>query len=54
MKENTCCFSGHRPEKMNLTEKEVRNMLEEAINKAIKNGYTKFITGMAMGTDILA
>ena len=49
-----CCFTGHRPEKMELGEKEIKSLLEKAIDKAIAEGYVTFITGMAMGTDIWA
>ena len=50
----TCCFTGHRPEKMTQTESEIRPLLEEAIDSAINDGYITFITGMAMGVDIWA
>ena len=46
-----CCFTGHRPEKMELGEKEIKSLLEKAIDEAIEDGYVTFITGMAMGTD---
>ena len=49
-----CCFTGHRPDKMELGEKEIKPLLEKAIDEAIANGYVTFITGMAMGTDIWA
>ena len=49
-----CCFTGHRPEKMELGEKEIKSLLEKAIDEAIADGYVTFITGMAMGTDIWA
>ena len=49
-----CCFTGHRPDKMELGEKEIKPLLEKAIDNAIINGYVTFITGMAMGTDIWA
>ncbi len=49
-----CCFTGHRPDKMELEEKEIKLLLEKAIDEAIANGYVTFITGMAMGTDIWA
>lgn len=54
MKEHRCCFTGHRPEKMELGEIKIKSMLEKAIDKAIEAGYVTFITGMAMGTDIWA
>ena len=49
-----CCFTGHRPDKMELGEKEIKPLLEKAIDDAIADGYVTFITGMAMGTDIWA
>ena len=49
-----CCFTGHRPDKMGLGEKEIKPLLEKAIDDAIAEGYVTFITGMAMGTDIWA
>ena len=49
-----CCFTGHRPDKMELGEKEIKPLLEKAIDEAIAGGYVTFITGMAMGTDIWA
>ena len=47
-----CCFTGHRPDKMKLGEKEIKPLLKKAIDEAIACGYVTFITGMAMGTDI--
>ena len=47
-----CCFTGHRPEKLSLSEAEVKSLLENAIDTAIENGFTTFITGMASGVDI--
>lgn len=47
-----CCFTGHRPEKLSLSETEVKTLLEKAIDMAIENGFTTFITGMASGVDI--
>ena len=49
-----CCFTGHRPEKLSLSEAEVKSLLEKAIDTAIENGFTTFITGMAPGVDIWA
>ena len=39
---------------MELGEKEIKPLLEKAIDDAIADGYVTFITGMAMGTDIWA
>ena len=49
-----CCFTGHRPQKINRPIDDVKVDLENEILKCIKDGYTTFITGMAYGTDIWA
>lgn len=49
-----CCFTGHRPEKLNRSEREVKKALNAAIHQAIKDGHTTFISGMARGVDIWA
>lgn len=54
LRKHRCCFTGHRPNKLSLKEKEIKPLLEKAIDSAIDNGYVTFITGMAMGTDIWA
>ena len=46
----TCCFTGHR----DIDETVVRPGLESHITKAIDQGYTDFICGMALGLDMLA
>ncbi len=48
------CFTGHRPEKLQQTEKEICKGLEQEIRKAIDSGTYVFITGMARGVDIWA
>lgn len=54
MRMHRCCFTGHRPQKLRRTEKEIKADLESAIQQAITDGYTTFITGMAYGVDIWA
>ena len=49
-----CCFTGHRLEKLKRSEEEIKKGLKESILKAIHDGYTTFITGMARGVDIWA
>ena len=49
-----CCFTGHREDKLQRSEKEVLDDLKQAIIQAINDGYTTFITGMAYGVDIWA
>lgn len=48
------CFTGHRPDKIDLNEKQAKELLEKAIDYAISQGFITFITGMAMGVDIWA
>ena len=54
LRKHRCCFTGHRPNKMDMTEEEIKPLLEKAIDDAVANGYVTFITGMAQGTDIWA
>lgn len=53
-RQHRCCFTGHRPEKLTLSENEVKVFLKKAIDNAIDDGYVTFITGMARGVDIWA
>ncbi len=48
----TCCFTGHRPEKLKISENEIIEKLSLAIKKAIDDGFTTFISGMARGVDM--
>lgn len=54
LRSRRCCFTGHRQEKLKRAEDEIKKGLEEAILKAVHEGYTTFITGMARGVDIWA
>ena len=54
LKKHRCCFTGHRPEKLGVSEKEVKVLLRKAIQQAIDDGYTTFISGMARGIDMWA
>ena len=54
MRSRRCCFIGHRPEKLISAESGIKKGLEGAILKAIHEGFTTFITGMARGVDIWA
>ena len=49
-----CCFSGHRPEKLEEPEADIKQWLSAQIDSAIAAGYTTFISGCAMGVDIWA
>ena len=54
MRMHRVCFTGHRPEKLKVSERKVVKALEKEIDKAIRDGYTTYITGMARGVDIWA
>ncbi len=49
-----CCFTGHRPEKLDRPEAEIVAWLESEIRKAVDDGFVTFISGMARGVDIWA
>lgn len=53
-KTNRCCFTGHRPEKLHMTEEEVKDLLRIEIKNALLSGLYVFITGMARGIDMWA
>lgn len=53
-RKHRCCFTGHRPEKLRMSEKEVKHALRLEINRAVKNGFFTFISGMSRGVDIWA
>ena len=57
-KETTCCFTGHRPEKLPWGSHEedprcldLKERLRQAVEQAYEDGFRHFITGMARGTD---
>lgn len=57
---NTCCFTGHRPQKIswkfNKEDKRyevIRKETKKLVKQAIKNGYTTFLSGMALGFDTM-
>ena len=54
MRKHRCCFTGHRPEKLNGTENEIAAALRKTISEAVEDGFTTFISGMARGVDIWA
>ena len=56
----TCCFTGHRPSKLpwGYNEQGIKFLLfkirlRKTIAQAIKSGYKYFISGMALGSDII-
>ncbi len=52
--EHAVSFTGHRPERLDMSEEKVFSWLDEQIRKAVDDGYTDFITGMQRGVDIWA
>ena len=59
MRENTCCITGHRPEKLAFGYDEshpdciaLKENLSDCVRRLIEWGYTTFISGMAQGSDI--
>lgn len=61
-KKTTCCFTGHRPEKLpgkgdhinSLALRRILSVLRLSIEDAISEGYKTFISGMAPGIDLWA
>jgi len=59
MREQTCCFSGHRPDKLSFGYDEstpecvaLKQNLADCIEWLAQRGYTTFLSGMAQGSDI--
>lgn len=50
----TCCFTGHRPEKLQKSVHSIRAALQSEIEFALSDGYTIFLTGMSRGVDLWA
>lgn len=48
------CFTGHRPEKLKVADSLIIANLRTEILKAIDDGFSVFISGMARGVDIWA
>lgn len=53
-RKHRCCFTGHRPEKLQAPDSVVVAALEKEIRQAIADGFSVFISGMARGVDIWA
>lgn len=52
MQEKTCCVTGHR----NIPAEQlspIKNALEQAVDRAIRDGFTCFLSGFADGADLL-
>lgn len=53
LKEQTCCFTGHRTIPLGM-ERKLFCVTEEIVEKAIKDGYRYFGAGGALGFDTIA
>lgn len=58
-RENTCCFTGHRPDKLPWRNDEgdprclaLKEKLAGSVEDAYERGYRHFICGMALGCDL--
>lgn len=58
-KAKTCCFTGHRPNKMPWGDNEedarcvaLKKQIDAALRKSYENGKRHFICGMALGADM--
>lgn len=58
-RETTCCFTGHRPDKLPWGSREedprclaAKKRLGEALERAYEDGYRHFMCGMARGGDL--
>jgi len=56
-----CCYTGHRPKKFTFQYNEqhpdcikIKTLIRQETEKAIKDGYDYFISGMALGVDMWA
>ena len=54
LRQHRCCFTGHRPEKLGVSEARAKALLKSAIQQAISEGYVTFLSGMARGIDLWA
>ncbi len=54
LRKHSCCFTGHRPEKIIVPKEEVMKELKIEIQKSIEEGFSTFISGMARGVDLWA
>ncbi len=54
LRQHRCCFTGHRPEKLGMSEDEINERLKKEIRTAISDGFQTFISGMARGVDLWA
>lgn len=54
LRQHRCCFTGHRPEKLDRPEVVIIEGLKKEIRTAVADGFQTFISGMARGVDLWA
>ena len=54
LRRHRCCFTGHRPERLRMSESEAVFSLKEEIRTAIADGFQTYISGVARGIDLWA
>ena len=54
LRRHRCCFTGHRPERLEIPEPEVISGLKVEIHQAIADGFQTFISGVSRGVDLWA
>lgn len=54
LRKRRCCFTGHRPEKLGISELKAKALLRTAIEQAVTDGFITFISGMSRGIDAWA
>ena len=54
LRKTRCCFTGPGPQMLKREEDDVKVDLENSILKAVSEGYTTFISGIAPGVEIWA
>lgn len=53
-RQKRCCFTGHRLNKLNASEEDIKIALADAIDSALATGKRTFISGLCWGVDIWA
>lgn len=53
-RKQTCCFTGPRPEKSDITEEALYKLIKASVLYLVDQGYTHFFSGMSRGFDLVA
>ena len=54
LRKHRCCFTGHRTHKLGMSEAQIKELTRKAVKQAMADGFTTFISGMAVGFDTYA